>query len=198
MLSGMPPGKQRIAWSKKFPSPPFAWSARLSSSTFRYSGVSGASCPNPQGFVWSNEGCPPRPGTTNRAHAPFQSGYFASSAALTLPPGITKVASAMTATKLRRYIVTSLTKCAWLAATSSPSHLVTSKNRHLSARRVPGRCGGGNQSDRTRRGPQFRAPENLEKALRKDFVFLPPQDYITCQWRGRSCPAARGHPGPFA
>src|ERR1700730_15331959 len=108
MLSGMPPGKHRTAWSKKLPSPPLAWSARLSSRTFLYSGVSGASCPNPQGFVWSNEGWPPSPGTTNRAHAPFQSGYFAPSAARTPPIGSASVATAIAPNKLRQCMVTSL------------------------------------------------------------------------------------------
>src|SRR5262252_3684325 len=109
MLSGIPPGKHRTAWSKKFPSPPLAWSARLSSRTFRYSGVSGASCPNPHGFVWSNEGCPPSPGTTKRAHAPFQSGYFGGSAALALPIGIARAATAIVVSRRRQRIVTSLT-----------------------------------------------------------------------------------------
>ena len=62
----------------------------LSSRTFWYSGVSGACCPLPQGFDWSNEGWPPAvkpvpplPGSrpafrgTQRAHAPFQLGYLA-------------------------------------------------------------------------------------------------------------------------
>src|SRR5260370_38193500 len=98
-----------MAWSKKFPSPPLAWSARLSSRTFRYSGVSGGSCPNPHGFVWSNDGCPPSPGTTKRAHAPFQSGYLGGSAALALPIGIARAATAIVVTKLRQCIVTSLT-----------------------------------------------------------------------------------------
>jgi hypothetical protein len=34
VISGMPPGMQRTAWSKKLPCPPLAWSARLSSKIF--------------------------------------------------------------------------------------------------------------------------------------------------------------------
>src|SRR6202049_5139768 len=57
----------------------------LSSSTFRYSGVSGACCAGPHGLVGSNLiAWPPRRGLTV-SHWPFQLGYFASSAARATP-----------------------------------------------------------------------------------------------------------------
>src|SRR6266446_6714860 len=50
IMLGMPPG-MHLAWSMKLPCPPWAWSAMLSSWTFWYSGVSGASCAGPNRFV---------------------------------------------------------------------------------------------------------------------------------------------------
>src|SRR5262249_62283462 len=53
----------------------------LSSSTFWYSGVSGASWARPQALVGSNlMACPPRRGLM-ASHCPFQLGYFISAAA---------------------------------------------------------------------------------------------------------------------
>ena len=128
MLIGMPPGMQRTAWSKKLPSPPLAWSAMLSARTFWYSGVSGACCPKPHGLVWSNDGCPPSPGTTNRAHAPRQSGYFAS-AACAPPIGSTNAATAMAPINPRQSMVN-------LPRSDHPSISAKSRRRMLAARWV--------------------------------------------------------------
>src|ERR1700733_5577074 len=77
-MLGMPAGRPSVVG--KLPSPPRAWSAMLAANTAWYSGVSGASCPNPHGLVWSWEGCVGS--RRNRArHWPFQSGYCALSAA---------------------------------------------------------------------------------------------------------------------
>src|ERR1700739_2301559 len=79
----------------------------LCSKTFWYSGVSGASCPRPHGLVWSCDGCPPavkpplgsrtEPGGNQRVHAPFQSRYFAASAAQDAPVIITMAIAAAAA-----------------------------------------------------------------------------------------------------
>src|ERR1700730_2389606 len=90
----------------------------LSSRTFLYSGVSGASCPNPHGLVWSKDGWPGSPRTTNRSHWPFQSGYLASSAPA-LASGIASATSAKAAINFSHGIIPSWfrppprgTKCA--------------------------------------------------------------------------------------
>src|SRR6516165_10224856 len=61
-----------------------------------YSGVNGASCPNPQDLVWSNEAWPPNPRTTKRVHCPFRFGYFEKSTicALALDPASATSATA--------------------------------------------------------------------------------------------------------
>src|ERR1700681_1010542 len=79
IMLGMPPG-MHMAWSRKLPCPPWAWSAMLSSWIFLYSGVSGASCAGPKGLYGSNLiDWPPRRGLTV-SHWPLQLGYFASAA----------------------------------------------------------------------------------------------------------------------
>src|SRR5262245_55567111 len=68
----------------------------LSSSTFWYSGVSGACWPGPQGLVGSKvTRWPPRPGVMIRFHWPFQLGYFASSACAAPSVMVSAVAIAM-------------------------------------------------------------------------------------------------------
>src|SRR5580704_13197636 len=74
-MNGMPAARQRT-WSVLSPRPPVAWSAMLASRIALDSGVSGAPCPKPQGLVWSNDGWPASPPTTNRFHWPFRLGYF--------------------------------------------------------------------------------------------------------------------------
>src|SRR5580692_8680789 len=88
----------------KLPSPPVAWSAMLSCRIFRDAGVSGASCPKPQGLVWSCDGWPGTPPTTNRSHWPFQSGYFGSSDAHALPNVATDAAAINKAVVARTHI----------------------------------------------------------------------------------------------
>jgi hypothetical protein len=73
--------------------PPSRWALRLASNTAWYSGVSGASCPLPQGLFGSNEGWPATPATRCRFHWPFQSGYFPSSAATAMPKVIISAAT---------------------------------------------------------------------------------------------------------
>src|SRR5580700_4683835 len=87
IMLGMPPG-MHLAWSRKLPCPPLAWSAMLSSWIFLYSGVSGASCAGPKALYGSNLiDWPPRRGLTV-SHWPLQLGYFASAACapLVAPP----------------------------------------------------------------------------------------------------------------
>src|ERR1700730_12425500 len=98
-MVGMP--KARHSEPVKLPCPPLAWSAMLASRTALYSDVSGASCPNPQGLVWSNEGWPPSPGTTTRVHWPFKLGYFVSSKGCAPPIHIDNAVSATAQIKLR-------------------------------------------------------------------------------------------------
>src|SRR6266567_7950169 len=79
MIIGIPDGTQR--WDFPMPWPPTACSARLASKILWYSGVSGACWAWPAPLVGSNDGGPPIPGTGNRVHMPFQSGYIESSKA---------------------------------------------------------------------------------------------------------------------
>src|SRR5262249_52855377 len=81
------------------PRPPLAWSARLVSRIFWYSGVSGACCPSPAGFKPSKLPLP------RRCQAPCQSGYCASSNARTPAPDTTSAAaSASTPIETRQSI----------------------------------------------------------------------------------------------
>src|SRR5712671_4917364 len=74
IICGMPDARPVVVG--KLPKPPCAWSAMLASRTASYSGVSGASCPLPQGFVWSWEPWPGSPRTMKRNHWPRHSGYL--------------------------------------------------------------------------------------------------------------------------
>ena len=100
IMNGMPAALQRLC-STLLPRPPVAWSAMLASRIALASGVSGASCPNPQGLVWSNEGWPGSPRTTNRFHWPFRSGYFEKSTICAPAVGADSAANATAPSKLR-------------------------------------------------------------------------------------------------
>src|SRR5215467_1882385 len=76
----------------------------LASSTARYSGVSGASWPSPQGLVWSNDGCPGSPRTMKRFQWPFKLGYFEKSTIWALAADAKRVASIIAPSTLRYHM----------------------------------------------------------------------------------------------
>src|SRR5262249_46851256 len=78
-MVGMPVGRHETPDSQ-LPWLPSFCSAMLFSKTLRYSGVSGACWPSPQGLLGSNAGWPRTPSRT-ATHCPERSGYFASSKA---------------------------------------------------------------------------------------------------------------------
>src|SRR5215471_11690563 len=92
---GMPGGMQVKVGS--LPWPPAAWSARLASSTFWYSGVRGACCPRPSGLLESHW----TPTPAGRNHWPRNSGYFDSSNASAALAAVSAAASMTAPTRLR-------------------------------------------------------------------------------------------------
>src|SRR5438477_7517549 len=99
IMRGMPVETQVMRMSS--PCPPAAWSARLASKIFWYSGVSGACCARPGGLVWSHW-LPMRGGFF---HWPDQSGYLVSSNACAVAP---MIKSAMAPTAIRSNMLSSL------------------------------------------------------------------------------------------